>query len=253
MLRTWDLASGMPTAVGTEPAAGPVTVVALAADARVLASAAGAAVRVVSAADGATLALRSAEAAVTALAFAPDGAALAIGDAAGTLTIVPLAGTSRAATLKGTAPVTALAFARGGAQLAVGDAAGAVRWVRAADAVAIGTPRVLPQPIRWLDFSTDDATLLLATADWLHALRADAGLGPLASRFAPAPVATMALAAGEGARVRWAEARADARVAVMPFDLAAPPMAAPGGGSRDWPAALGQRLDDAGQPVPFDP
>jgi WD40 repeat protein len=213
IVRAWDLASGMPTAVGMEPAPAPFT----------------------------------------ALAIAPDGATLAIGDATGKLTIARLDGAGSEITTQAMGAITALAFAPGGAQLAVADAGGAVRLVRAADATAIGAPRNLPQSVRSLDFDADGSALLLATADWLHALRADATLEPIVSRFAPRPFVTSVLAAGDGLHLRSVETGADGVAAVTQFDLSAPPVAAASQGRHDWPAALGLTLDDEGQPAPFDP
>jgi len=62
-----------------------------------------------------------------------------------------------------------------------------------------------------------------------------------------------AFAAGDGARVHVAEIAPDGMPVVTDMDLAAPPAASPSGAPRDWPAALGVRLDDAGQPAAFDP
>jgi hypothetical protein len=211
IVRTWELASGMPSAMERAPAL------------------------------------------VTALAFAADGATLAIGDATGALTIVRLDGAGREITTHAMGAVTALAFAPGGAQLAVADASDAVRLVRAADGTAISAPRSLPQRVRSLDFDADGSALLIATVDWLHALRADATLEPIASRFAQRPLTTSVLAAGDGMQLRLAEIGADGVAAVTQFDLAAPPAAAVNEGRRDWPVALGLTLDDKGQPAPFDP
>ena len=50
--------------------------------------------------------------------------------------------------------------------------------------------------------------------------------------------------AGDGARVHVAEIAPDGMPVVTDMDLAAPPAASPSGAPRDWPAALGVRLDD---------
>ena len=213
IVRTWDLASGMPSAVDMQRAPAPVT----------------------------------------SLALATDGATLAIGDSTGALTIVGLDGAGREITTQAMDAITAIAFAPGGAQLAVADASGAVRLVRAPDGSTIGAPRSLPQRVRSLDFDADGSALLIATVDWLHALRVDAMLEPIASRFAPHPLATSVLAAGEGLHLRSVETGADGAAVVTEFDLAAPPAAAANEGRHDWPAALGLTLDDGGQPAPFDP
>ncbi|HVY65204.1 MAG TPA: AAA-like domain-containing protein [Gammaproteobacteria bacterium] len=254
-VRVWDLASGMPTAVGVEPATAPIAAVAVTADGRLLASAAGNVVRIVSAADGSVVAERTLGGAATSLAFAGDGGLLAAGDATGTLTVMATGEAGRSFTSRAAGPISSVAFAPDGTQLAVGDAAGNVRLLRAQDGGAMGAARVLAEPVRWLDFSRDGRALLLATSDWLHAFAAEAGLPPLLSRFAPRPSSRLgsALAAGDGMQVRWVEARADGAPAVVTFDLAAPPAAPQGLAPHDWPAALGLRLDDAGQPVPYDP
>ncbi|MEO8465426.1 MAG: AAA-like domain-containing protein [Gammaproteobacteria bacterium] len=253
IVRTWDLASGMPTAVGSEAAAASIGVVALAPDARWVASASGAQVRVTNAVDGAAVFERAFGGVVTAFAFAPDGATLAIGDTTGMVTIVRLDGAGREVTTQVTGAVTALAFAPGGTALAAADATGALRLLRPADGTAVGAPRNLPQKTLSLDFDADGSVLLLATADWLHALRADATLEPLATRFAPRRLATHVLVAGERMQLRSAEMGADGTVAVTRFDLASPPAAEASPERHDWPAALGITLDDQGQPAPFDP
>jgi carbon monoxide dehydrogenase subunit G len=252
MVRTWDLTTGMPVAVGAEPAPAPIAVVALAPDARRVASASAAVVRVTNAADGAAVFERAAAGAITALAFAPDGAALAIGDATGTVRVVRLDEANRETTVQASGAVTALAFAPGGAELAIADVQGDLRLVRFTDGAAIGT-RNLPQRALALDFDADGSALLLATVDWLHALRADATLEPLASRFAPRPLGAHLLVGGEGLQARSVTVGPDGTAAATQFDLAAPPVAAPAPARQDWVVALGLTLDDKGQPAPFDP
>ena len=116
-----------------------------------VASAAGRVVRVATVADGRVITEVQAESAVTALAFAPNAAAIAVGDAAGAVSIAPLGG-GRRATVRLGAPAAALAFAPDGSRLAVGDSSGTITLVDTASGESAGKVRHWSQPIRWLEF-----------------------------------------------------------------------------------------------------
>ncbi len=251
-VRVWDASGLMPPAVLGRPAMGPITRVSLTANARLVASAAGATVRVAAVADGAVVVERSLAAAVTALAFATDGRALAIGDAGGGLTVVPFDAGRASFDAQLKAPVSAIAFAPDGERLAVGDAAGGLELLQAADGTPVGAPRELLEGVRWLGFSPDGSMLIVATADWLHAFGAAPALAPWQSRFAARSLASAALATAEGTTLRIAELGSTGTVTVSTVDVAGAPMAA-NPPQRDWPAALGLRLNDAGDPVSYDP
>ncbi|HVJ29621.1 MAG TPA: proprotein convertase P-domain-containing protein, partial [Gammaproteobacteria bacterium] len=91
IVRMWDLGSSAPTVVVAQPADAPITIVALSVDGRYVASAALGIVRVATVADGRVVAELQTESDVTALAFAPDSARIAIGDATGAVVIAALA------------------------------------------------------------------------------------------------------------------------------------------------------------------
>jgi hypothetical protein len=256
IVRLWDVASGAPTGVVMQPAAAAIAMLALSADARWVASAAERVVRVAEVASGTVVAEIPLAGRVTALAFVPDASAIAIGDDAGNVLLVPVDVQRPRWEIELGSAVTALALAPSGERLAVGDAAGGVRFVRAVDGTASGEVRTLPQPIRWLDFDTDGAELLVATDAWLHALSAPSpSLEPLHSRLVGRPVRGDAFAAGAGAMLRLAGRDLGGAVEVVARDLAVAP-GAPNAAAlvaADWPAALALRLDDNGEPVPFDP
>jgi hypothetical protein len=194
------------------------------------------------------------EGAVTALRFAPGGRLLAVADSSGALT---LGGGARRRTAQLGAAVTALAFAPDGARLVVGDAAGALRLVGVDAAAPATVARQWPGSIRWLDFSPDGRVLFVATNEWLHALDATtSGLEPISSRLLPPLPAQGVLSPASASSVRLAGFDGSGALAATSFDLAAmPDGAAPDSATlvtRDWSAALGLALDDAGEPVPFD-
>ena len=251
-------ASAAPTGVVMQPAALPIVAVTLSGDGLLVASAAGSTVRVAAVADGRVAREIESAAAVTSLVFSPDASAIAIGDAAGTVVLTVLAAPGpRWAVPLGVA-VTTLAFAPNGEQLAVGDTAGGVRLFRSADGSPAGPMRTMSQPVRWLDFSTDGNVLSLATDAWLHALAGTSpALEPVHSRLAPRRVWRGALAAGQGAELRLAGWDARGVLGAGVLDLAALPVVDaaldPAQSGRNWPAALALRLDDNGEPVPFDP
>ena len=258
IVRLWDVASAMPTGVVMQPAAESIAVVALSADGLWVANAAGSVVRVAAVADGRVAREMQSAAAITLLAFSADASAIAVGDSAGALTLTALAPTRESWTVQLGAPVTALVFAPNGEQVAVADAGRGLRVLRFADGSAVGPVRVLPQAARWLDFSADGGALLLATEAWLHALATTSpALETVHSRLAPRRLSGAALAVGPGMQVRIAGVDARGVLGATAIDLAAPAAAdsptAAVPPARDWPAAFALRLDDNGEPGPFDP
>jgi hypothetical protein len=241
------------------PDGGRVVALALSNDGRLVASAADTSVRVAVVADGAVAAQFPSSAPVSAVAFAPDGGRIAIGARSGALVIAPVVGSLQPASTDLDSAILSIAFARSGEYLAVGDAAGYVHLLRAADGSAAGAAATLPQPARAIRFNVDGSVLFAATDYWLHSFAvAESGLTPLHSRLAPrrfAPGVAIAPAAGEQLRVAGYDGRGE--LGVTALDLAVSPDAALAGEFRarvgDWPAALGLRLDDAGEPALFDP
>lgn len=147
--------------------------------------------------------------------------------------------------------VASIALAPSGEYVAAGAADGAVQvWRR--DGTPVGVARALPSAVRWVGFGAD-GVLLAATDRWLHSFAiAPAGLEPLHSRPAPSsPVAARAFAATGDERVRALGFDARGVLRRVDLDLATsvatsvPPEIL----SRDWTAALGIELDDAGEVV----
>jgi WD40 repeat protein/subtilisin-like proprotein convertase family protein len=258
IVRVWDLQSNAPTVAVAQPADAPVALVALSADGRYVASAAGATVRVATVADGRVAAEFTAENAVTALAFSPDSARIALGDATGAVVIAALAPDARTrATARLDAAVTSLAFAPDGSRLAAADLGGGVALLAADDARVEGAAHHWTQPIRWLDFSADGGSLLVATDAWLHALAATPALSPTSSKLFSWPASSTALTPKSATSAAFAGVDAGGVLTSGVVDLAAPPRAVTPDASalvaRDWSAALGLRLNDNGDPVPFEP
>jgi hypothetical protein len=154
------------------------------------------------------------------------------------------------------AAVTALAFAADG-RLAAADAGGNIALLGAADARVETTAQHWPVPIRWLELSADGASLLVATDAWLHALGMAPGLPPTLSKLFSWPASSTALTAVSATTVGFAGVEAAGVLTSGVVDLAAAPRAVTTEASalvaRDWPAALGVRLNDNGDPVPLDP
>ena len=259
IVRVWDLASGAPTAAVAQPADAPVTIVALSADGRYVASAAARTVRVATVADGRVVAEVQAEGAVTALAFAPDAALLAVGDATGAVVIAPLAAEARErVTVRLGAPATSLAFAPDGRRLAAATAAGTIVLVATADGDVEGTARHWSQPIRWLEFSPDGGALLVATDAWVHALAATPTLAPAHSKLVLWPASSTVLAAISATTVSFAGVDAGRRARVGRHRRRGCAERRDGGRVRARCARLvgcssRLRLNDNGDPVPFDP
>jgi WD40 repeat protein/subtilisin-like proprotein convertase family protein len=258
IVRVWELGSNAPTVAVAQPADAPVTLVALSADGRYVAGAAGRTVRVATVGDGRVTAELHRESAVTALAFAPDSGRIAVGDSAGELVIARVAAEARGGvTARLDASITALAFAPDGRRLAAADAGGAIALLAADEARVETSARHWSGPIRWLEVSADGESLLVATDAWLHALATTPGLPPTSSKLFSWPASSTALTAASATTVRFAGVEAAGVLASGIVDLAAAPRAVTTEASalvaRDWPAALGLRLNDNGDPVPLEP
>jgi WD40 repeat protein/subtilisin-like proprotein convertase family protein len=255
-VRVWDVASGAPVGMPlVMDDAGPVAAVAVSADGRSVAGAAGTRVQVWNAAAGAPGARLDGGAPVAAIAFAPSGELLAAGDASGAVRLMPLAGGSPRAAQAG-AGVSALAFAPNGDVVASGDAAGFVRLWRVSDAAALGSVPQLPAPIRWLAFDSTGRKLYAATDAWVHGYELHDGKAAIVGSRLPAVrfVRGAAIGAAAGQRVRLLGVGERGALAALAIDVAgeADAQLVADTLGRDWPTALGLRLDDAGEPVAFD-
>ena len=254
IVRIWELGSGAPTVAVMQPADALITAVALSADGEYVAGAAARVVRVATVGDGRVLTEVQADDTVSAVAFAPTAAVIAVADAAGNVMLVPLA-TGRRVTARLGAAAVALAFAPDGSRLAVGDASGTITLVDAESGETEGT-RHGWQPIRWLEFSPDGSTLLVATDAWVHALTAATPtLVPTQSKLFGWPASVTVATAISATTIAFAGVATDGSLVSGVLDLAA---VEPRGDTatlvaRDWSSAFALRLNDNGEPVPFDP
>jgi WD40 repeat protein/subtilisin-like proprotein convertase family protein len=253
--RVWDIASGAPAGAIMQPSDAAIIHVALSSDGQYVASAALRTVRVATVADGRVVAEVPTEGAVAAIAFAPGAAVIAVADAAGGVIVAPVAG-GRRTTVRLSAGAAAVAFAPDGARLAIGDSSGAITLVDSASGASIATARHWSQPIRWVDWSPDGNVLLVATDAWLHGLSAATPeLVATHSKLVLWPAAAAVATAISGTTIGFAGVATDSSLVSGVLDLAAmdarPDAAALV--ARDWPAVFALRLNDNGEPVPFDP
>ena len=151
----------------------------------------------------------------------------------------------------------AVALAPGGELLASGGADGAVQvWRRSGE--ALGGTLTVPSAVRWIGFASDEV-LIAATDHWLHSFSVGPrGLEALHTWPAPGSLSAargFAALGAERVRIEAFDARGDLRRSEI--DLAAAesgaPAVAPELLSRDWSAALGLALDDAGEVGPAGP
>jgi WD40 repeat protein len=247
-VRIWDLATALPAGDPLRHGSRePATAVALSADGALVASTAGDAARIWNVAGGSLVAEIAASGGASAVAIAPAADFVAVGDNAGQLALVPLGSAAARRVLRVGARPDAIAFAPNGAVLATGDVTGGVRLWRLADAQPIGEPLRLPRPVRRLYFDATSGVLIAATDYWLHSVAVGAaGLTQLHSRLAPVPLALADIAAAGGEQVRVTGIDARGALRSIAIDLAAASTAAPVP-ERDWAAALGVKLDDAGE------
>lgn len=259
IVRVWDVASGAPTGVVAQPADAAIALVALSDDGRYVAGVSERTVRIAGVTDGLVTAEVQAEAPVTAIAFAPDGASVVVGDAVGTVLLARFAepNGSAGARVRLTSAVTSLAFVPDGSRIAVGAAGGSIALVDVASGDRQNMGRTWSQPIRWLGFSNDGGTLLVATDAWLHALAATTpALEPLQSRLAAWPSSEMVATALSATAIGVAGIASDGSLVSSVLDAAAGDGGASDGAAfvaRDWQTAFALRLNDNGEPVPFDP
>ena len=174
-----------------QPAGAAVAIVGLSADGRYVANAVERVVRIAAVEDGRVLAEVTADGVVTAIAFAPDGTSIAVGDGNRGLCNWaarrrPRARHCAARCRDDVAGLHARRHSAGRCRCGRLDhvdrpAAGAVE----------GSARHWSQPIRWLEFSPDGSALFVATDAWLHALAAATPtLAPVHSRLVVWPAAT---------------------------------------------------------------
>ncbi len=257
IVRVWDTASGAPTVAVMQPAEGAVTLVALSDDGRSVASAAERVVRIAAVADGRVLAELRADGVVTALAFAPDGVSIAVGTTTGTVVLALAATGAERASVRLGADVTSLAFTPDGSRLAVGDASGTITLLATSAGNSQGSVRHWSAPIRWLEFSRDGSALLAATDAWVHALAVmTPALEPFASKLVAWPAAGTVRAAISATSIGFAGIAVDGSLRSGVLDLTAAPVGAADTAAlvaRDWTAVFALRLNDNGEPVPFDP
>ena len=255
IVRLWDVTTGAPTGVVEQPADAPIALVALSRDGRRVASAAARTIRVADVADGRVTDELQSEGAVTALAFAPDGSLFAAGDAAGVVHVAMLAPAREPAIARLDAAVTWLAFAPDGSRLAAADADGAITLIALPSAAVERTVRRWAQPIAWLEWSPEGDALLAATDAWLHSLEATPELTPAYSKLAVWPASSTALVAISNRAVGFAGV-SDGAIMSGTIDLAAADNVSVDVAAlvaRDWQSAFALRLNDNGEPLPFDP
>ena len=149
-----------------------------------------------------------------------------------------------------------LEFAPDGRRLAAADASGALALLATENARVESSAHHWSQPVRWLEFGGDGGSLLVATDAWLHSLAAAPDLPLTHSKLFTRPASSTALTAVSTTAVGFAGVEAGGVLESGVIDLAAPPGPVAAGASalvtRDWPAILGVRLNDNGDPVPFE-
>jgi WD40 repeat protein len=257
VVRIWDIASGAPTGAIMQATDAAIVSVALSADGRHVASVAGRTLRIATVADGRVIRELNAASSVTAIAFAPDGASIAVGERDGRVVVAALDSSRERASARLEAAATSLAFTPDGSRLAAGDAGGAITLIDTALGTTEGSVRRWSQPVRWLEFSADGSTLLAATDSWLHSLATEtAALAPLHSELVVWPSSGAVRTPLSATTVAVAGIAVDGSVVSATLDLAAAddsladaaPLVA-----RDWTGVFALRLNDNGEPVPFEP
>jgi hypothetical protein len=153
------------------------------------------------------------------------------------------------------AAVTSLAFSPDGTRLAAADSGGAITRIAPSTAAVEGTVRHWSQPILWLEWSPDGGALLVATDSWTHSLAAPE-LGPRYSKLAAWPASSTARVAISGNVVGFAGVTEGAVVSgTIELAAAADDVGADATAlvAREWNTVFALRLNDKGEPVPFDP
>lgn len=253
VVRLWNLDDAAPNERFLRHPEGPVRAVAVSPDGARIASGAEYSARVWNVADAMLAGEVPVNGAATALAFARDGRALAVGDSAGNLYFGEPGGGEPLRSTSAGARATAVAFAPDGSLVASGDAGGRVRIWDFETAGADGPALALRHPIGWLRFA-DASTLYVLSGDWLHRVERNADPAALevtATRLLPLALeAGIALAVPRSGEVTFLGLwEADGAPRHVDFDMAEPigvdAAASEALLGRDWPRALGLELDRA--------
>ncbi len=204
-LRVWDARAGEPRDfIALQPAAHPVSDLAVSGDGERVALVAGPHLQIWDASEGRLLSQRRPGAPVTAVQSLPGGGGFVLGDEAGSLW--QLGQTDRLERLAGVGSgVTALALTRDGDVLAVATAEGALQLLDLADGQLKGAADPLPVPAVALAFSGDGDHLVARSGHWLHRYRLSVfQLLPQSTRLLPATVIRggMSLSGADGERAR---------------------------------------------------
>ncbi len=170
VVRIWDLATVAPNDYFLRHPEGPIRSLALSADGASIASGAEYSARIWALQSGELSAEIPVDGTVQAIAFAPSGALVAVGDSAGNVFLGSPRGGEALRSLRMPASISAIAFAPDSARLATADRDGNLTiWDVSATERPLATT-TLAEAVRWISFGEATDRITVATEDWLQAL-----------------------------------------------------------------------------------
>jgi hypothetical protein len=251
LVRIWDVETRSPSPFLLRHPAGPINALAFSSDGRWLVSAGPGSARVHELATGSLVNEIEVEGDATAVAFAPDGRIVAVGDAAGNIILASPDATQGVLTVRLRSPVTSLRFGETTSILASGTSDGNLVFWDTLEARATEAAISFAGPIAWIDFASADTEVYLRSGTWLHRLDRTqnetivtaSSLLPSHLRSSPALAVTeraglaiRALASAGGGRLVLADVAVGATGADAGVGLAM---------VRDWESVLALEIDPA--------
>jgi len=225
VVRVWNMRTGARSPYVLRHPSGPIDALAFSADARWLVSAAGGTARIFELGTGEQRREIETEGGPLAIAVAPDGLLVALGDRAGNIHLATPDSSSGVQTIRSGSPITALAFGPTREELVSGNADGDLIVWNTVTATAVDTGRRFSGPIRWIEVDGDGRTMSLQSGAWLH--RLDRGAEPpavIASRLLPELLRPApALGHVDGTAVRGLANRGGGRLALADIALGPAP------------------------------
>jgi WD40 repeat protein len=251
VVRVWNLATVAPSEHFLRHPEGPIRALTISRAGDIVVSAAEYSARVWDAETGQLVGEIPVDGAALAVALSTDGSFVTVGDTAGNIFFGVPRGEEPRLSARARGAVTALAIAADGSVILSGDAAGTLQLWDAATGTPLRRPYAFDEPLSWVDFGADSATVFARSGSWVHELIVENdALVVVASRFLPIRLGPDAVPAEPSDdSIRWLAGPTQGAMDYLDIPMRGSPSPELGPDSpvlsRDWSAILGLAIDEA--------